>query len=205
MQTVLTWFGELSDKLIALGYPAMFLGLVLEGMGIPFPGEAALTFFGFAAAEHRFTLWLVVLLCSAGYLTGACTAYALSRGFGQSFTDGLLHIRLVSPAGMARTAHLLDKYGAFLLIPGRFLPGIRSLSAYVAGLGNMAFVTFLMYTICGSILWCTTWILLGFWLGDNIQTFMQDAQTFLLHAGIVTICVAPPLFWIHRRYRSRNA
>jgi len=203
IQTLLTWFGQLSDKLIALGYPGMFWALVIEGVGIPFPGDAALTFYGFAAAEGRFKLFLVIPICSAGYVAGTCLAYTISRSLGRSFVDTLSRWHLFRSDGLRRTTELLDNYAAALLILGRFLPGLRSLSAYVAGVGKMAFPTFLLYTIFGSLLWCSTWILLGYWLGDNIQTFMREAQKILMYAAILAVCIGLPIWLHHRRKASR--
>ena len=104
---------------------------------------------------------------------------------------------------MNRTTALMERFGPWLLIPGRFLPGVRSVSSYVAGLGEMEFRSFLVYTMVGAILWCGTWVSVGYWFGEHLDTILHMAQstlTWVTGAGIACLL----LIWIWRRQLLRG-
>ena len=52
------------------GYVFVFLGVVLEGVGIPLPGEAVLIAAGALAHQGSLTLWESMALGSLGAVVG---------------------------------------------------------------------------------------------------------------------------------------
>ncbi|MBX5436493.1 MAG: DedA family protein [Alicyclobacillaceae bacterium] len=196
---MLEWFGALARALFDLGYPGVFAALVIEGLGLPFPGDAVMALYGFAAAEGRLHLLPVVLCSIAGYVCGALISYAVSRTYGPWVQERLFTFAMLNRRSMMRTTRLIDRYGAVLLIPGRFLPGVRSVSSYVAGLSQMDLRPFVLYTVIGASLWCSAWVGLGYWLGENAQWVMihiRSALTWLTGAAALAAAV---IWWFRRR------
>lgn len=195
---MLEWFGALARAVISLGYPGVCIGLIIEGLGLPFPGDALLAFYGFAAAEGQFHVVGVVIGGIAGYITGAVAVYGLSRLYGERLRRRLERWPLFNQRSMMRATRLIDRYGPLLLLPGRFLPGVRSVSSYVAGIGGMALRPFLIYTVIGASIWCTTWVLVGYWFGEHMGAVVQVMQSSLAYIlGIAMITVAT--VWLIRR------
>jgi membrane protein DedA with SNARE-associated domain len=199
---LLQWFGTLADSVLTLGLVGVYLALLIEGLGLPFPGDAALAFYGFAAAEGRFHLGAVWLFGTLGYITGALIVYGLSLRYGAAWLDRFANVPLFNARSMMRTTRLIDRYGPLLLVPGRFLPGVRSVSSYVAGLTRMDFRMFLIYTGIGVTLWCFAWIGLGYWFGDHMKVVIQLIQSWLTYATGAVLLIGGSI-WMYRRKYAR--
>ena len=199
---MLEWFGSLAETVFALGYPGIVLALIIEGLGLPFPGDAVMAFYGFAAAQGRFNLPGVIVFSLTGYLIGAVVSYAVSHKLGSRWMTGARRPSVLKPDTMDRTIHFLDKYGPWFLITGRFLPGVRTVSSYVAGLIRMDFGVFLLYTGIGSVFWCAFWVLIGYWFGENVKfviTHVQSSITYFTAAAFL----AGGLWWLIRRRTAK--
>jgi membrane protein DedA with SNARE-associated domain len=195
------WFGWMADSVLSLGYVGVFLALVLEGLGLPFPGDVAMAFYGFAAARGDVHLGAVMGCSLVGYMTGSTIAYTVSRKFGGHWLDTMSHRMLLNQRSIMSTSGLIRRYGAWLLIPGRFLPGVRSVSSYVAGISRMDFQAFLLYTGIGAALWCAGWVALGFWCGEHLTAVLHGVQSSLAYvlAGVLVALVG--FLWYRRKAR----
>lgn len=203
LESLLQWFASFTDFVFNVGYPGVILALIIEGIGLPFPGDACMAFYGIAAANGNFGYWGVLVCSIFGYIIGTCIAYTISRRWGNQLLTSKRGARLVSMRSMRRTTNLMDRFGPWLLIPGRFLPGVRSVSSYVAGLGNMAFRTFLLYTMVSAVLWCGTWVSIGYWFGENLDVILHLAQSALAWlTGALVISLFT--FWLWRRQSLRS-
>ncbi|QQE78610.1 DedA family protein [Alicyclobacillus sp. SO9] len=199
---MLDWFGHLAESVLAIGYPGILIALVVEGLGLPFPGDAVMAFYGIAAAKGNFPFLGVLIVSIIGYMIGAIAAFYLSRQFGSRLLDRIAQMPLLNQRSMRRTTDLMDRYGPLLLIPGRFLPGVRSVSSYVAGALNMDLQPFLVYTGVGVSLWCAAWVAVGYWFGENLDTvlhFAQHSLAYLTGAGLLAVFVV----WLWKRQRSQ--
>ncbi|MDQ0190065.1 DedA family protein [Alicyclobacillus cycloheptanicus] len=191
-------FGALARDIFALGYPGIALALIIEGLGLPFPGDAVMVLYGYAAAEGHFALPGVILCSIAGYLMGTSVAYWTSYYYGPELGRLVDRLPVFNKRSMMRTTRLIDKYGAFLLIPGRFVPGIRSVTSYVAGFSRMDLRLFLLYTGISACLWCSTWVAAGYWFGENATLMMHTLQSYF--AYIVGIgALVGLIWWLARR------
>ncbi|GMA50385.1 alkaline phosphatase [Alicyclobacillus contaminans] len=199
---MLDWFGWAADGVLDFGYVGVFITLVLEGLGFPFPGDGLLTFYGFASARGQLQLPGVALCSIAGYLCGSTLAYLISRHYGVRLLNAAASRWLFNARQMSRTTSLIDRYGPWLLIPGRFLPGVRSASPYVAGFARMALRPFLLYTGIGAALWCIAWIGLGYWAGDHMEAVLRVVQSSLAYVtGGLLVTVL--LIVLYRTRRAR--
>lgn len=202
---MLAWFGGLAQAIFQLGYPGVLVALTIEGTGLPFPGDAAMAFYGFGTAEGRLRWSLVLVVCVIGYMLGASIAYGVGRAFSSTFHRGVGLQRIgrflgISQRSMTRTTNLMERFGPVLLIVGRFLPGIRSVSSYAAGLTKMPFQPFFLYTFIGTVLWCSTWLGLGYLLEENVTRVLHFAQSSLAYVTIgLVIGVAIWLVWRRRQ------
>src|SRR5690606_40538387 len=59
-----------------------------------------------------------------------------------------------------------DHYGGFAIVLGRFLPIIRTFAPIVAGVVGLDFKRFVFFNIFGAIIWLTSMVLAGYFLGS---------------------------------------
>lgn len=205
MQGFVTGLGWLATALMDIGYIGVVVALFIEGMGLPFPGDAFLVFYGFACTElssrsEHMRFLPTVCFAVIGYILGATIAYCIARRFGTRWFTSISQHSWFPLAKMEKTLTLINRYGAWLLIPGRFLPGIRTFSSYAAGLGRMPFRKFFTFTFISAILWCFAWCGLGYWFGENIREVFHTLQTYLFYFTLA-IAGGAVVFYAVRRHR----
>lgn len=203
MSVFATWFEHISATILGVGYPGVFVSMVIEGLGIPFPGDAFLTFYGYTVAQGQLNGLAVLSMSTLGYFCGVSIVFLLIKRFGQMILQPMYKLTIIAESRMNQTSDLMSRFSALVLIPGRLLPGIRTLSTYAAALARMPYSTFSFYTIIGSFLWCGVWIGLGYWFGENMHILLQHARTTLfgLSIGIISFAL---ITWMMRRRQGKK-
>ena len=104
------------------------------------------------------------------------------------------------------TREFLNKNGAKALIIGRFLPVIRTFAPLLAGMARMPFGFFIIYNIIGALLWASTLVLGGYYLG---KTFPQMADyveyIVLFFLGITTITLIKGYLNVRKENQKNQA
>ncbi|MDP9729657.1 MULTISPECIES: DedA family protein [Alicyclobacillus] len=189
--------------LVDLGYPGIWFALFIEGLGVPFPGDAFLLFYGFSASMGRIHLGGVLLAATLGYLCGTSLAFYAASSMESRFLQAMMRTGIVKKPHLDRAAHLIDRHSIWLLIPGRFVPGIRALSSYAAGLSRMAFTRFVLYTSIGSALWCSIITLGGYFFGESVRTLLQTARGPALSIA-VALLMSGLIFYAWRQWLKQR-
>ena len=74
----------------------------------------------------------------------------------------------VKPKHLAQTREWFDRYGGPTITIGRFVPIVRTVAPFLAGLSGMRAHRFTMYNVAGGVLWCSLLMMAGFWLGKIV-------------------------------------
>jgi len=98
-----------------------------------------------------------------------------------------------------RTQAFFDKHGAIAVILSRFMPIIRTIAPFVAGVGRMPFLKYSLYNFIGGASWILVFLFAGYFLG-NIPFFKTHFA--LVGVAIILISIIPP---IYAAIKSRSA
>lgn len=149
-----------------LGYTVL-AGLVLgESAGLPIPGETALISAALLAGTGTLSLPMVIGVAALAAIVGDNLGYWFGRRAGRS--------ALTARRGPFRghRQHLLDRgevffarHGGKAVALGRFVAGVRVVTAIVAGASRMPVARFMVANAAGAIAWAGTTALLVWWLG----------------------------------------
>jgi membrane-associated protein len=90
-----------------------------------------------------------------------------------------------------KTQEFFTKHGGKAVIFSRFMPIIRTIAPFVAGVGKMPLGRYSLYNIVGGASWVILFLLLGYALG-NVPFFKQHFS--LIALGIVVVSIVPPIF-----------
>lgn len=90
-----------------------------------------------------------------------------------------------------RTKAFFDKHGAIAVILSRFMPIIRTIAPFVAGVGRMPFLKYSLYNIIGGASWIVVFLFAGYFLG-NVPFF--KAHFALVGVIIILISIIPPIY-----------
>ena len=99
-----------------------------------------------------------------------------------------------------KTHILFEKYGPFLLIVGYFIPGVRHLTAYFAGMSNLTLWRFCLYAYGGAFIWISVFIGLGWKLGEKwrfVEYSLHHYGIWILSISVVVTGVV--WFYIKKR------
>ena len=196
METILEW---VLQRVTQYGYLGLFLALVLGIVGLPIPDETLLTFAGYLVYSGR--LQLVPALSSAylGSLCGITLSYTLGRTFGLYLIRRYGRYIHVTDERLNRVHNWFRRAGRWTLTFGYFLPGIRHLTAYVAGASKLEFPVFALFAYSGGLLWSSTFIALGYFLGDEWARAGEKIQRNLALGFALAFILALAYFLFKRR------
>lgn len=139
-----------------VGYPLLGALVFGESAGLPLPGETALILAGGLAAAGRLSLPAVIAVGAAAAITGDNLGYLLGRRGGRAFLlrDGLgsSHRR----QAVARAESFFSRFGFVAVFVGRWIAGVRIVTALVAGAARMPWRRFAVANVATSIAWAAT-------------------------------------------------
>jgi len=127
------------------------------------PGDSLLFAAGTLAGAGLFNVWILFFVCLLGVVLGDNSNYWIGRFIGSK----ILHknYKLINKQHVDKTRKFFHKYGAFALIIGRFMPIVRTFTPFLAGIGRMHYMKFLIYELSGAILWTSLFIFGGYFFG----------------------------------------
>lgn len=167
------------EYLSALGLAGLLVGVLIESMGIPFPGGIMIILTGFLVNQGRleFTNALAVIL--SGYTAGSIIAYYIGKNIGQPFLmrcGNYFHV----PSDKFEQAQVwLDRSAPAFIVFGRFVPGISNLTPYMAGVSRISVAHFLLYNSVFALGWGSLYLLLGMFFGYNYYIITDYLNTRL--------------------------
>lgn len=174
-------------------YAILFLIIFVEtGVVImPFlPGDSLLFTAGFlAATSDDLNVYLLMILLTIAAILGDTMNYLIGKYIGEKALETkIFGRRFVKPEYIEKTHAFFEKHGTKAIIIARFVPIVRTLAPFVAGVGRMKYSTFLSYNIIGGIVWVVGVTLLGYALGEN-ELVQKHFEKVIL--GIVFVSVLP--------------
>ena len=160
------------------------------------PGDSLLFAVGAVAATGALDPQTVCLLLALAAITGDNVNYAIGHYLGPVVFQSE-RSRLLNRKHLERTHRFYAKYGAKTIIFARYVPIVRTFAPFVAGVGRMAYLRFLTYSVAGGATWITLLVSAGYFFG-NIPVVKNNFSLVIL--AIIAISVMPALieFWRSR-------
>lgn len=185
-------------------YAILFLIIFVEtGLVImPFlPGDSLLFATGMLAAQtnNDLNIWIVIGLMLIAAILGDTLNYAIGKEVGYRIIDfKIFGKQPVKPEYIEKTHAFYEKYGSKTIVIARFVPIVRTLAPFVAGIGRMNYTTFLTYNVVGGIVWVVGITLAGYFLG-NIPIIKDNFSKVVLI--IIVLSVLPIIYsFIKEKY-----
>jgi membrane protein DedA with SNARE-associated domain len=184
-----------------LGYPGIFLLMILESALIPIPSEIIMPFSGFLVSNGTFDPISVVLAGTFGNLVGSILTYYLGIKAGRAFIIKYGKYILFKKSHLEFTEELFEKYGDKISFFCRLLPAVRTYISLPCGVGKANFVKFSIYTFLGSLIWNSMLTYVGILFGNN----WKNIDKYAIYLDIVAACVIVGfIIWFVVKVRRRN-
>jgi membrane-associated protein len=183
------------EKLLKEGGLYVLLFVIFAETGLFFgfflPGDYLLFLAGMFVATGKLdtNIYLLLIGLIIAAILGNFTGYWFGRKTGPVLyqrEDSFLFKKRYIIAAKA----YYRKQGAFALIMGRFIPIVRTFAPIIAGIVQLNFKKFALYTIIGAILWISSLTLLGFFLGRRFEKEINDYLLYII-MGFIVITTFP--------------
>lgn len=157
------------------GYPALFAAVLVEGMGIPAPGQSLIMAASLAAARGHLSIGWVLAWALTAAVLGNSLGYLIGLKGGRPL---LMRLR-VNEERLEKTERRFARAGAGILLVARFVDGLRQINGIAAGLLKMPAGSFAVFNALGAVLWVGLWGLGTYFL----ETEFMKAHVTLQQAG----------------------
>jgi membrane protein DedA with SNARE-associated domain len=187
------------DLVVHLGYPGLFFVMFLGNMGAPAGTEFVMPTAGALAAQGHLggigyvPAWIVVgLVGTVAEVCGATALYAVGYFGGVPVLErygkyiGFKHSALVKVHGF------YERFGPITVFWCRFIPFVRGVASFPAGISQMQKRYFISYTAIGSAIFCFGLAYLGNAAGNNLDAILAGLHkaTLAIIIGVVVLVVA---------------
>lgn len=170
--------------------------------GFFFPGDSLLFTAGIFASQGYLSIGVLIVGCIIAAILGDSIGYWSGKKYGRKLFDR-------DSGFFFRKKRLHDaevfyeKHGKFTIIIARFVPIIRTFAPIVAGIGKMHYRTFISYNIFGGIVWTSSMLLLGYFLGGLIPN--PDKYILPIAFVIILVSFVPIIVKVGREYiKTKN-
>lgn len=147
-------------------------------------------------------LFVMLLVLFLAAILGDNLNYSTGKNVGIRLLNWKIRNKLViNPKYLAKSSEFYLQHGAKTVVIARFLPLLRSVAPFVAGVTVMPYATFIRYNIIGGFIWVFSLVLLGYFFG-NLSYVQNNFETVILI--IISLSFVPMFFEIVRN-RLKNA
>jgi len=194
---------KISTYLAGFGYWGIGIGMALESACIPLPSEVILPFGGYLAGLGKLKFTGVVLAGTVGGTVGSIFAYYIGSKLGRPFLKKYGRYFFISERKLSQAEYWFIRYGDAAVFFTRLMPVVRTFISLPAGIFQMNFKKFVVYTFMGSLPWSLALVYAGKILGHNwklLEPIFRKFDIFLLILLIfIVICY---LFWSKKHSKS---
>ena len=199
----------MNDLLTSLGrhgYALIFAVLLAETIGLPFPASIALVAAGAAIASHTLSASGVVLAALLALLLGDIWQFWLGRYTGWALLGFLCRLSMNPETCILRSAESFYKRGKATLVVAKFIPGVNTMAAPLAGSMKLPFGQFLRLDFAGCVLYTLTYLLIGYVSRDFLAATLKSiyAASRAMEAVIIVALVIYVVYRIvqYQKYRE---
>jgi membrane protein DedA with SNARE-associated domain len=202
----------ITDTILQYGLLAVFVLMTLESACIPIPSEITMLFggalanAGFVASigqEGRHLNFVAVGLAgTVGNLVGSWIAWGVGWRGGRPLLERRGRSVFLRQHELDRAEVWFERHGEAAVFVSRLLPVIRTFISLPAGIAEMRFVRFSVYTFLGCLPWTFALTALGYALGSQWRV----VDRFLRPVSIVVavLVAAAAGWWLYRRWKEQR-
>ena len=198
------------------GLAGIVFAMALESCCIPLPSEIVMPVAGIIVGSYytshplhlpgtspTFPLWLnlvlVALAGAIGCLIGSIAAYYIGYKGGRPLLLKYGRYVLISQHDADKADRFFQRWGSPTVFFSRLLPVVRTYISLPAGIAEMPFAKFCVYTFLGSFPWCLLLAYLGTILGANLEKLTPYFRSFEIVILLVLALLVGLYIWRHIR------
>jgi membrane protein DedA with SNARE-associated domain len=203
MKALIAWYlGALNDG----GYWLVAALMAAESSIVPIPSEVIIPPAVMAAKEGRLTIAGIIIAGTIGSWVGATIMYWVSRYAGRPLLLKYGRYVFITPKKIESIENWTLHFGPFGIFAARLLPVVRHLIGIPAGIVQMNFLLYSLYTIIGSAIWTSVLCWVGFQAGKDTELLQGSLHKIMIWI-IGGLFVLGVIYWffVHRVLKKNAA
>ncbi len=188
--------------LLAYGYILLFGWVLVEQFGIPLPATPVLLAAGGLSAQHQLSFAVAFLAGFLACMTADTTWFLIGRRYGHHVLRILCKLSMEPTICVRRTQDSFGRRRGVMLMFAKFVPGLATLAAPVAGENGMGLGRFLFFDGIGATLWLLALLTSGRLFADALKRDPSLLNLVGRFSGALLL-LAIVGFFIIRVYRRR--
>lgn len=165
IDSLLAWLG------VYVYFGLFFIIFAETGLAVGFflPGDSLLVVAGLFAAAGKLNIWVMLVSLFVAAVVGDAVGYYSGRRIGPAIFSRPKS-RFFNPKHLQKAHAFYEKHGGKTIIIARFVPIVRTFAPIVAGAAQMSYRDFLLFNVFGGLLWVTSMLLAGYFLGGLVES-----------------------------------
>jgi membrane protein DedA with SNARE-associated domain len=181
---------QISDFTPIWIYLTIFLFAYIENLFPPSPSDIVVVIGGSLVGTGTISFIPLFISATLGSLTGFLTAFII----GWQFDKKLVHsgkIKFINIQSVDKVETAFRKWGYYLIVANRFLPGTRAVISFFAGMSRLNVNKTSLLSLVSAAIWNTFLIYLGITFGNNVDVIDRYLNTYsnivLIITGVVIL------------------
>ncbi|ULT56416.1 DedA family protein [Neobacillus drentensis] len=181
------------------GYAVIFICLFFGIVGIPAPEESLLFLIGVLCGKHKLSFEFGLAASILGVFTGMLSAYACGKYLGYPFIKKFGKYVGITDERWQKAVRFYSKNVQKTILFGFYLPGLRQISPYFAGITGIPFRKFGLLSLLGTLAWTIPVMSAGLFTG---KVFSIN-PAYIPCAGAISFLVFLSFIWFRNKRRAR--
>jgi membrane protein DedA with SNARE-associated domain len=169
-------------------YILLFGFAYIENLFPPSPSDIAIVIGGSLIGTSILSFTPAIIFSTGGSVAGFLTAFAI----GWQFDKKLVHagrLKFVNVESVEKVENAFRKYGYYLIVANRFLPGTRAVISFFAGMSRLDIHKTMILSTISSFIWNSILLYLGIVFGENISVVDKYLSTYSNIVIIITVII----------------
>ena len=182
-------------------YVTLFLFAFVENVFPPSPSDLVVVIGGSLVSTGVISFIPALLLTTIGSVVG----FMILFYFGSTVDRKVVHsgkYKYIPVDAIEKVELWFKKYGYYVIVANRFLPGTRSVISFFAGMSMMGAKKTILLAAISAFVWNAIIIYLGYFFGNNVSVVDKYLSTYSNIAIAITIVVV--IIMVMKFYLSRK-
>jgi membrane protein DedA with SNARE-associated domain len=185
-------------------YLGIFALMAAESATLPVPSEVVLPLAGYLVFQGRIDFWGAVVAATLGSLVGTTADYCIGYYLGRPVILKYGRWVRLTEHHLSRSETWFTRYGNPAVFLARFVPLVRTVIAFPAGIAKMSFTKFLAFSAVGILVWDIVLIYLGELAGLNSSLIVNSLQSAFLWVEIAAAAIFLVALYVYTKRSKKN-
>ncbi|MCP4132473.1 MAG: DedA family protein [bacterium] len=184
-------------------YLALFLSAIVENLFPPIPGDTITAFGAFLVGAGKLNYALVYLCTTLGSVLGFMGLYYLGGYLGREYFMKK-NFRFFPKESIIAAEEKFAKFGYYVVLINRFLPGVRSVISLVSGISELKALRVFILALLSAGVWNFIWIHAGYLMGDNWEDALKEIDSIMAKYNLIVGIILGVLFAAYVGFKIRK-